>query len=205
MNVSFFRSHRQLVSLALSVAVVSSAAFADSGEDAKLKALQRAMSAPGVQADADEFSPKAIVFDKEPEAGGTQNAKPVTAQGGATDCASLPANVQTTAVDFEIQFKVGSADLSPVSEGTLYKIAKILSLAPDRCVFVEGHTDVSGNPDVNLRLSRERANSVVKFVVEKGGLQLNRLVPQGKGSSEPLKNLDPRNPKNRRVVFKVVG
>jgi flagellar motor protein MotB len=47
--------------------------------------------------------------------------------------------------------------------------------------------------------------SVVKFIVEKAGLDASRLVPVGKGPTEPLSNLDPRDAKNRRVVFKVVG
>jgi outer membrane protein OmpA-like peptidoglycan-associated protein len=113
--------------------------------------------------------------------------------------------VKATAVDFAIQFKVGSAEVAPSSEGVLREIAKILALSPDRCVLVEGHTDASGNADKNMALSRERAGSVVRFIVEKTGLDRNRLVPIGKGSSDPLQNLDQRDPKNRRVVFKVVG
>lgn len=204
MRIKFLKNSSKPLLLALCLSMASSVTLAAGGEDAKLEALQRAMAAPSAQAEADEFSPKAIVFDQEPTAGAAQAAaKPPVA--GTADCAALPADVQATAVDFEIQFKVGSADLTSASESTLYKIAKILALAPERCVFVEGHTDASGNADLNLKLSRERANSVVKFVVEKAGLQVNRLLPQGKGSNEPLKNLDPRNPKNRRVVFKVVG
>ncbi len=56
-----------------------------------------------------------------------------------------------------------------------------------------------------MTLSRERAGSVVKFIVERAGMDRNRLVAIGKGPNEPLKNLDPRDSKNRRVVFKVVG
>lgn len=85
------------------------------------------------------------------------------------------------------------------------EIAKILALSPERCVLVEGHTDISGNAERNLLLSRERAGSVVQFISDRGGVDRKRLVPVGKGSSDPVKNLDPRDPKNRRVVFKVVA
>ena len=117
----------------------------------------------------------------------------------------MPSDAKAITVDFAIQFKVGSADVAPASEDTLRQISKILALSPDRCVLVEGHTDASGNADANMTLSRERAGSVVKFIVERAGMDRNRLVAIGKGPNEPLKNLDPRDPKNRRVVFKVVG
>jgi outer membrane protein OmpA-like peptidoglycan-associated protein len=113
--------------------------------------------------------------------------------------------VKANAVDFAIQFQVGSARVSPASEATLGSIAKILAMAPDRCVLVEGHTDATGNFDKNMALSRDRAGSVVNYIAEKAGIERNRLVPQGKGSTDPAPGLDPRDPKNRRVVFKVVA
>jgi len=185
--------------------LVAPPAYADDVEQAKLKELQRALSAPPEE-EAPVFSTKAIVFDKEP-APSRNEAPPQAAQAhqAATDCGLLPADVKTTAVDFEIQFGLGSANLSSASENTLLQIAKLLALTPGRCVFVEGHTDSIGNPDSNLTLSRERANTVVKFIVEKAGIQRERLIATGKGSTEPLRNLDPRNPKNRRVTFKVAG
>ena len=65
-------------------------------------------------------------------------------------------------------------------------------------------TDASGNYDRNLMLSRERAESVINFLTSRSGIDRKRLVPVGKGSSDPLRSLDARDPKNRRVVFKVV-
>ncbi len=195
-----------MVSVASVVAagmMVSIPALAETGEQAKLKELQRALAAPPQQ--GDEFAPKAIVFDRDEKSSPQQGDTPRPAAGGATDCSLLPPDTPATAVDFEIQFKVNSADLSPSSEGTLRQIAKILALTPDRCVFVEGHTDASGNSDLNLKLSRERANSVVRFIVGKAGVLRSRLITFGKGSTEPLKGLDPRDPKNRRVSFKVAG
>lgn len=173
--------------------------WADTDEAGKLKALQQALQKP---AEADEFAPKAIVFDQNEKAPAA-NAAP--AAGAALNCSQLALDTQATAIDFEIQFKLGSADLSPVSEKTLNEIAKVLALAPERCVFVEGHTDVSGNADRNLRLSRDRANSVVQYIVGKAGVLRGRLISAGKGSAEPVKGLDPRDARNRRVSFKVAG
>ena len=120
------------------------------------------------------------------------------------DCANLPADIKVNAVDYSIQFQVGSANISPTSEATLDSIAKDLSLAPDRCVLIEGHTDATGKAEKNIELSKDRANSVVDYIVEKAGIDRARLVPLGKGSSNPITGVDPRASRNRRVVFKVV-
>lgn len=198
-----------LVAGLLSLSAVSSVAFA--GDEDKLKELERAMNTPAEGSIVKKPRTRAIVFDNEPTAKAIvfdnepAQATPPASQPSVANCSSLPSDVKATAVDFSIQFKVGSADIAPASEDVLRQIAKILALSPDRCVLVEGHTDASGNADKNLSLSRDRAGSVAKFITEKAGIDRNRLVPIGKGSSDPLKNLNPRDSKNRRVVFKVVG
>jgi len=186
--------------------VGTSMAYAADDEAAKLKELERALSAPQEGAPIGS-APKrartrAIVFDNEPQ-GATAAPEPATT-AAALDCAAIPPDARTVGVDFRIQFNVGSATISPASEATLTQIAKILSLSPNRCVLVEGHTDATGNAERNMALSRDRANSVVNYITDKNGIDRKRLLPEGKGSSDPMQNLDPRDPKNRRVVFKVV-
>lgn len=120
------------------------------------------------------------------------------------DCANLPADAQMQSVDYLIHFEVGSAKISPSSEETLNSIAKMISLVSNNCIVVEGHTDASGTQDNNLSLSKERAESVAQYVAAKSGIDTKYLVSIGKGSTKLLDGVDPRDPKNRRVVFKVV-
>ncbi|HLA36187.1 MAG TPA: OmpA family protein [Rhodocyclaceae bacterium] len=213
-----FRSTATTLISGMALLASSGAVFAADDEAAKLKELERALgggassSAPadshtigGASDGKKKVRTRAIVFDNAQETAPAPEAAPTPKQTAAMDCANLPADAKLNAVDFAIQFKVGSAEVSPSSEATLGSIAKILSLAPDRCVLVEGHTDASGSVDKNLSLSKDRAGSVVNYIAEKGGIDRKRLVPIGKGSSDPLKNLDPRDAKNRRVVFKVVS
>lgn len=190
---------RLALALFVGVGLFGSAQVWAESDSAKLKALQQALQKP---AEVDEFAPKAIVFDQNESAAPAASAN---VAAGKQDCSLLPPDTKTTVVDFEIQFKLGSADLSPASEKTLNEIAKILSMAPDRCVFVEGHTDSTGNSERNLRLSRERADSVVQYIVNKSGIARARLITAGKGSTEPVRGLSPENAKNRRVSFKVAG
>ncbi|TRZ91007.1 MAG: OmpA family protein [Rhodocyclaceae bacterium] len=182
------------------LAMGSGRAVAADDDATKLKDLERAMSAPG-DGDPAKRKPRtrAIVFDN------ANSPAAASAPAAALDCSNLPPDVKANAVDFAIQFQVGSSKVSPSSEATLGSIAKILALAPDRCVIVEGHTDSTGNADKNMALSRDRAGAVVNYITEKAGIERKRLVPQGKGSSNPAEGLAPNDPKNRRVVFRVVA
>lgn len=199
-----FRPATATLMLGLAFLAINSTQVAAADDEAtKLKELERAMSGAGDGTPAKKkVRTRAIVFDNASSSGGNE---PAPAPVAALDCGNLPADVKANAVDFAIQFQVGSAKISPASEATLGSIAKILALAPDRCVMVEGHTDASGSADKNMALSKDRAGSVVDFIAEKAGIERKRLVPLGKGSSNPSAGLDPRDPKNRRVVFKVVS
>jgi outer membrane protein OmpA-like peptidoglycan-associated protein len=187
--------------LLLSCAVSSAQDMSD--QESKLKSLENAM-----KGDAPAASPKrrtrSIVFEADADSAPAPTAA-AAAAGRINDCKVIPANAKVTPVDFAIQFKSGRAEIAPGSEDTLRQIGKILALSPDRCIVVEGHTDAAGSLDQNMALSKERSVSVVKFITEKAGLDASRLVPVGKGPTEPIMNLDPRDAKNRRVVFKVVG
>lgn len=194
------------VATALLLSVVG-LGVAQASDDDKLKELERAMNAPSETGmPKPKMRTRAIVFDNQPQSGqqAAESANTAVASAGPRDCASLPQDVKAIGVDFAIQFNVGSATVSPASQGTLDQISKVLALSPDRCVIVEGHTDSSGNFDKNMALSRDRAASVVNFISTRNGIDRKRLVPVGKGSSDTMQNLDARDPKNRRVVFKVV-
>lgn len=198
----------------LTVGVVN--AQMNSDDDAKLRELERAMQASSEISEQPKprvRRTRAIIFDNQPEstaqesepANVSSNAKLETrAAAGPMNCTALPPGVKAISVDFPIQFNVGSATVSRSSEHTLSQIARILALSPDRCVIIEGHTDFTGNQDRNIILSQDRADSVVNFISNTNNIDRKRLVPLGKGSSDPIQNLDARDPRNRRVVFKLV-
>ena len=193
------------VAAALLVSVLGFGVAQAASDDDKLKELERAMNAPSETGMAKpKMRTRAIVFDNQPQSGSQAAESAAPAVAGARDCATLSPDVKAIGVDFPIQFNAGSATVSPASQATLDQISKVLALSPDRCVIVEGHTDSSGNFDKNMALSRDRAASVVNFISTRNGIDRKRLVPVGKGSSDTVQNLDARDPKNRRVVFKVV-
>ncbi|HMV43906.1 MAG TPA: OmpA family protein, partial [Leptospiraceae bacterium] len=65
-----------------------------------------------------------------------------------------------------------------------------------------GHTDLTGNSENNLILSQRRAESVKKYLIEKGVAQ-NKIFAKGLGSTKPLVNLsdEEASKKNRRIEF----
>ncbi len=70
---------------------------------------------------------------------------------------------------------------------------------------IEGHTDASGKPDHNLQLSERRAESVKRFLIEKG-VSADRLEAHGFGQTRPIgPNRTPaERATNRRVEFHIV-
>jgi OOP family OmpA-OmpF porin len=103
-----------------------------------------------------------------------------------------------------INFKSGSATLDPASYGVLDGIVKIvMETAPNVVVEIGGHTDSSGDAAKNMELSLKRAQSVKKYLIDKG-VPDSRLICKGYGESRPLtSNKTPEGrAQNRRIEFK---
>ncbi len=99
-----------------------------------------------------------------------------------------------------IQFDFNSARVRPESQQALANLAQALQsteLLSSRFA-VEGHTDAKGSSDFNQKLSLQRALAVSDFMSLRGVGQ-DRLVAQGKGSTELSNKIDPFAAENRRV------
>jgi len=101
-----------------------------------------------------------------------------------------------------IRFDVGKATLRPESMGVLNEIYKMLSDHPEIKVSIEGHTDSDGDNDLNLKLSEDRAITVMKQL-ERMGISSDRLASKGYGENKPFGPNDSPEGKaaNRRVEF----
>jgi outer membrane protein OmpA-like peptidoglycan-associated protein len=111
-----------------------------------------------------------------------------------------------------IFFDFDKATLRDISKVELEKLTKLLELNSKMSVEISGHTDAKGNEDYNLKLSQDRAQAVVNYLINKG-IDKNRMVAKGYGKSKPVaQNYNPdgsENPEgmqlNRRVELKVTG
>jgi OmpA-OmpF porin, OOP family len=82
-------------------------------------------------------------------------------------------------------FATGSAKLLPKSFKALDEAAKLLKEDESLMVDVDGHTDATGKPEKNQKLSEDRAASVKAYLVSKG-IADSRLTSTGYGATKPV-------------------
>lgn len=101
-----------------------------------------------------------------------------------------------------IYFDSASSTIKPESEPALVEMVKLLNGSPALKVYVIGHTDNVGSLESNLKLSTDRAASVVKAITARG-IAASRLRSAGVGPYSPVasNDTDAGKAKNRRVEF----
>jgi outer membrane protein OmpA-like peptidoglycan-associated protein len=105
----------------------------------------------------------------------------------------------------QFRFGTGSAELLSDNDLLLLAIASQLKKHPEITkVRVEGHTDNTGTPRANQKLSQERADSVMKALI-KAGVDKKRLEAKGLGQGNPLDTNETEGGRaaNRRVELHI--
>ncbi|APG60739.1 OmpA family protein [Christiangramia salexigens] len=99
-----------------------------------------------------------------------------------------------------VLFDLNKATIRKGSEEALNSIVEIMKEYPQTIFHIEGHTDSTGSDKYNLKLSKERAASVEKWL-EEHGVPSNRLTSEGYGESQPIatNNTAAGRQDNRRV------
>jgi OOP family OmpA-OmpF porin len=106
----------------------------------------------------------------------------------------------------KVYFETDSAVIKPVSFDILNQVAATLNSNPQiTLVEVQGHADERNTDEYNAQLTRDRAESVVEYLVQRG-VSATRLLAAGYGERCPV---DPGHSesaweKNRRVEFKIL-
>lgn len=110
-----------------------------------------------------------------------------------------------TKASMQVGFNLGSAQVIERDIVKLDRLADALksdSLKEYRYQVI-GHTDATGTMDLNMKLSRSRADSVVAYLM-KQGIPAERLTADGKGPNELLDPQRPDAAENRRVEVRLV-
>lgn len=119
------------------------------------------------------------------------------------DAAALGAGIKSEGriAVYGIQFDTGKSEIKPTSESALTEIAKLLKTQPALKLHVVGHTDNVANLDLNLKLSKARAEAVVQTLSTRHGVAAARLIAHGVGPVAPVASNDTEGgrSKNRRV------
>lgn len=118
----------------------------------------------------------------------------------------ITADAMAAAIDkdgfiaLDIHFATGKAEILPESRPIIDEIVSLLKGRPAWRVGVEGHTDNTGTPALNKRLSEARAKAVADAIVA-AGVRANRVEAVGFGQERPIADnrTEDGRAKNRRV------
>jgi len=105
----------------------------------------------------------------------------------------------------EVNFKTGKSDLLAGAKLKLDKAVEVLKNYPQTKWRIEGHTDITGSYQLNMRLSEQRAASVADYLISRG-IDPSRLEVIGYGPDYPIgdNNTESGRSLNRRVSIELV-
>jgi outer membrane protein OmpA-like peptidoglycan-associated protein len=105
-----------------------------------------------------------------------------------------------------IYFEIGKSTLQPASFPSLDRLFDYAQTCASYKLKISGHTDNAGDTKKNLLLSKQRAESVVAYLVKKG-IPKTRLLAEGCGDTKPVADnaSEEGKAKNRRVEVELVN
>lgn len=117
-----------------------------------------------------------------------------------------PIEANASVVLKNIFFESGKFDLKPESTIELDNIFQLMKENPTLKIQISGHTDNVGKAADNMTLSNNRAQAVVKYLVNKG-IEQTRLTFKGYGATRPVADnaTDEGKAKNRRTELQVIS
>lgn len=104
-----------------------------------------------------------------------------------------------------IFFATNSYELLDSSLPELETLLELLNNNPSIRIEISGHTDSQGKAEYNQTLSKNRAQSVRNYLIEKG-INPDRITSQGYGQTQPIadNNTEEGRKQNRRTEFKII-
>jgi len=112
------------------------------------------------------------------------------------------------AENISVTFRVNSAVLLPEAKRQLDEFATKALAASGYMIEVSGHTDSTGGDAKNMRLSRDRAESVVEYLTVNHKIPARRFItPMGYGKTDAVADNSTASGRaqNRRVEVKILA
>lgn len=106
----------------------------------------------------------------------------------------------------QVNFKLNQVKLDEQSQSALDEFAGELKESKGYLLEVEGYSDPSGSPQVNLELSRQRASSVVRYLNERHEVPVFRMRTMGMGQANLIQDEDGKvsRTQSRRVEIRLL-
>ncbi len=104
-----------------------------------------------------------------------------------------------------VYFDFDKWDLRPESFVELDRVVKMLAENPAVEIEMSAHTDSRGSDEYNVKLSANRAKSVMDYIISKG-IASTRIISEGYGETKPVvpNDTDENRQLNRRVEFTIL-
>jgi outer membrane protein OmpA-like peptidoglycan-associated protein len=150
----------------------------------------------GVYANADGFTPVALNLDLSKSGSYSEQVK---------DILMVPLEAGQVVRLNNIFFDSNKSDLKPESFPELERLIKLLRQNPSMHIEIAGHSDDTGDDEVNNRISFSRAESV-RVYLEQHGVKGLRAISKGYGKAKPVASNDTYEGRqlNRRVEFVIL-
>ena len=111
-----------------------------------------------------------------------------------------------------IYYDLGKSEIREDANKALDNLIGVLKNNPSLMVELGSHTDSQGNDDSNFKLSSERAQAAVNYILENSNIRKGRIQARGYGESNlvngcvnGVKCSDRKHQQNRRTELKIVG
>lgn len=102
-----------------------------------------------------------------------------------------------------VYFDVNKSTIQKTSEPALKKLFKLMNKKNIK-IDLQGHTDSTGSAELNLKLSKSRAEAVKNELVKRG-ISADRITAEGFGDTRPVESniTEEGRQKNRRTEFRI--
>lgn len=122
-----------------------------------------------------------------------------------------PVNVPVTESEVtlnNVYFDFDRSNITQQGSRELDKLIGVMNTNPNMVIYVKAHTDTNGSVAYNVKLSNERAQSTVQYIISKG-INKARVSGKGFGFSEPKIDCkenctEEQDAQNRRSEFLIV-
>ena len=82
-----------------------------------------------------------------------------------------------------VYFEFNKSNITAQESIELDKLVKVMNENPTFVIYIKSHTDSNGKVDYNLKLSEQRAQATVQYIISKG-IASDRISGKGFGTSE---------------------
>ena len=89
-----------------------------------------------------------------------------------------------------ITFRQGKTIVDAAQLPNVERIATYMKNHKDSKVVIKGYASPEGNPEINTRLARERAEAVKNILINKYGIAANRITAEGQGVGDMFSEPD---------------